>query len=199
MDYALIYTLAKKYHLKKYLEVGTYIGESINILVDICDKCYSLTAPLDAEYSMTRFCKKFNMPNYSDRLTHHPKIVQFHANSFTFDFDKIEKDIDLYFIDAEHTYNGVYNDTKKIFKHKKENSFVVWHDIKSSMDRERGMTLAIRDVLGSDFENFYCCDNSSCGIYIPKKFQKDFPLHEWKYEEGGALYTYDVSIEVGKS
>ena len=115
LDYALLYILAKKYGLKKYLEIGTYIGESINILTDLCDRCYSITAPLDAPYSMKGLCQVTNMPNYSDRLIKSPKITQFHENSHTFDFHRIERDIDLYFIDAEHSYNGVYLDTKHVF------------------------------------------------------------------------------------
>ena len=67
------------------------------------------------------------------------------------------------------------------------------------MDKERGMTLAIKDVLGEDFKNFYCVDNNNCGVYIPSKYQKDFPLHEWKYGEKEILYTYDTKLIVRKA
>ena len=38
LDYAFIYSIARRYNCRKYLEIGTYIGESINVLTDICDE-----------------------------------------------------------------------------------------------------------------------------------------------------------------
>ena len=53
------------------------------------------------------------MPNYSGRLAYSDKIKHFYVNSQTFDFETINDEIDLYFIDGDHSYEGVYNDTKK--------------------------------------------------------------------------------------
>ena len=197
LDYALLYILAKKYRLKKYMEIGTYIGGSINIMADICDVCYSVTAPPDAPFSADSMCKKLNMPNFTDRLTRADNIIQFHANSYDFNFNQIEKDIDIYFIDAEHSYNAVYTDTANVFAHKKQDAFVVWHDIKGDIDRQRGLTLAVKDAIGNEFDNFYCVDNNLCGVYIPPKYQSDFPLHEWKYSKDDILYTYKTELTVG--
>lgn len=44
LDYAFIKMVAKVFDRKVYLKIGTYIGESINSVIDLCDKCYSVTA-----------------------------------------------------------------------------------------------------------------------------------------------------------
>lgn len=45
LDYMFLKAVVEKYRCKNYLEIGTYIGESINILTDYCEKLYSITAP----------------------------------------------------------------------------------------------------------------------------------------------------------
>ncbi len=44
-DYVLIRAIAQRYKVQNYLEIGTYIGESIKSVSDICRKCHSLTIP----------------------------------------------------------------------------------------------------------------------------------------------------------
>jgi len=196
LDYLFLREVARLIDCKVYLEIGTYIGESINILTDICDVLYSITAPLDSEYSGRCWCKTYNMPDYSERLTNNKKIQHFYCDSKTFDFNIIEQKADLYFIDGDHSYEGVYSDTKKVFETRDENSIVIWHDFKMALEYRTSVVKAVRDVLGSDFENVYVTDNNICGIYIPEYLKECFKIYEKKYEENRRLYTYDTALSL---
>lgn len=196
LDYAFLKILAERFRCKTYLEIGTYIGESINVLTDCCEKLYSITAPMESWYSMREWCRAAEIPDYSERLTYSDKITHFFSDSKEFDYNQIDKVIDLYFIDGDHSYSGVYADTKNIFERKKEDAIVVWHDFrKGGFTYNEDVICAVKDVLGSAFQNVYVTDRNMCGVYLPEKIQKNFILKEMKYEENAELYTYDVVLK----
>ena len=199
MDYAFLLILAKKLNLKTYLEIGTYIGTSINIMSSICERCYGITAPIGATYSMREWCRARNIPDYSSALTQKDNIRMFYANSREFDFSLINDDIDLFFIDGDHSYNGVFCDTINIFKIKKESAIVVWHDF-SQKDNGDDVILAVKDAIGNEFDNVYVTDNNICGIYLPEQLKNIFPktVREFKDSQNQELYVYDVEIKPSK-
>lgn len=199
LDYAFLKMVAQVARVKEYLEVGTYIGESINILTDCCEKLYSVTADKDDTYSMKNFCRRYNIPDYSERLAQNEKIVHYYGDSKKFDFSKHASTVDLYFIDGDHSYMGVYNDTKNIFQHKRKDAIVIWHDFKMADNKYRvGIVKAVSDALGDEFKNVYVTNNNICGIYIPEnRFDEfGFQMREMKYEENAPLYTYDVNFDM---
>lgn len=197
LDYVFIRAIALKFGLKKYLEIGTYIGESLKCVSDICEVCHSVTAPKGSVASLTGWLKSMNQPDFTDRLAQDENVVHHYCeDSKTFDYSNIKDDIDLYFIDADNDYVGVYWDTKNVFSHRKADSFVIWHDIKGG-DGLRGGVVAIKHVLKEEFKNVFCVDNNLCGIYIPPKYQKAFALHTWEYKtEDEPLYVYETLIRV---
>lgn len=198
LDYAFIRALAMKYKAKKYLEIGTYIGESLKAVSDICKQCYSITAPKGAPYAMTNICKESNFPDYTDRLANDFNVTHFYCDSKMFDWNQVPKDIDLYFIDGDHSYRGVYCDTKNAFAHKPEDAIVVWHDFKNANPSviTSEVATAVKDAIGdNEFENVYCVDHNMCGVYLPPKYQKDFSLRSCKYtDEPQTLYYYDTEL-----
>lgn len=194
LDYVFLVRVAEMFGCKGYLEIGTYIGESINVLSDYCEKLYSVTAPPDSCYGMIHFCKYYDIPHYSERLAYSDKITHYYVDSKCFDFSKVAEDVDLYFIDGDHSYGGVYNDTKNIFATKKEDAIVVWHDFKRLSLYRPEVIHAVKDALGAEFDNVYVTNNNICGIYIPKKYQNVFKCREWKYQEGAPLRTYDCIL-----
>lgn len=197
LDYAFIRKIVEIFECKKYLEIGTYIGESINILTDICDKLYSITAPADAPFSPSNAAKRLNIPDYGNRLCYASNIEHYYTDSKKFDFEVLPKDIDIFFIDGDHSYAGVFSDTKNIFKIKKEDAIVIWHDFKTSGNKYRDDVIrAVADALGDEFKRVYVTDNNLCGIYLPDKFKDAFELKKVQYEVNAPLYVYNVSIEV---
>ena len=125
-----------------------------------------------------------------------------YGDSKEFNFKSIKESIDLYFIDADHSYTGVYNDTKNVFDSKKEDSFVIWHDFKVTSWKYCGIAApAVKEVLGEKFKNVYLVDNrqNMCGIYIPEKYQSDFEYHEIYYsEERQPMWAYEMEVKVHK-
>lgn len=196
LDYMFLKQIAIKSGSREYLEIGTYIGESINILTDCCEKLYSVTLPI--ECAKKYYDEQFKMRNYVGRLVNHEKVTTYYTDSSQFDFSKHADTVDLYFIDGDHRYEAVYNDTKNIFLNKKENAIVVWHDFKYTDTRYKaGVVNAVHDVLGDAFDNVYVTDNNACGIYIPPNRIDEFGfiMHEGIYEENAPLYTYDVTLD----
>lgn len=170
LDYAFLKAIITRLELKNYLEIGTYIGESINVVSEVCEKCYSITADKNAPYSMKNWCKQYNRPDFSERLTYANNITHFYENSQEFDYNKIKEHIDLYFNDGDHSYEGIKRDTEKVFASKKEDAIVVWHDFKEIREYNHTTIKAIYDVLGEEFQNVYAINNNICGIYIPEKY-----------------------------
>jgi len=193
LDYMFLKEVAIKSGSRVYLEVGTYIGESINILTDCCEKLYSVTLPI--EDVKKQFGTLRNM-NFIGQLVKDQKITSYYMDSRQFDFSKHADTVDLYFIDGDHSYEGVYSDTRNIFKYKKDDAIVVWHDFKYTDARYKPTVInAVYDALGNEFANVYVTDNNACGIYIPPKRMNEFEfvMQECQCEE--PLYTYDVTLK----
>ncbi len=202
LDYAFLRAIVMKYHLKKYLEIGTYIGESLKAISDLCQKCYSITVPNDSTYSMTRTCKKANFPDYSGRLADDMNVQHFYCDSKKFEWSQVPQDIDLYFIDGDHSYRGVFFDTRNVFTHKKADSIVIWHDFKNANlgVAHSEVAVAVKDAIGEAFDNVYCVDNNMCGIYLPPKYQSDLILRSQRYTESQQdMYVYEVSLRCLKN
>ncbi len=169
-DYALIKGLARKFKECRYLEIGTWFGESIVNVADIAKECISLSlsdkelqqqGATKEEISIQRIFSK-NLSN----------VIHIKHNSRTFDFSSIGK-FDLIFIDGDHSYEGVKKDTENAFSVlKNDNSIIVWHDYSNLT----GNTILWRVFAGildgcpkEKLQNLYHVSNTMCAIYINKK------------------------------
>lgn len=196
LDYAFLKALCEKYHCKNYLEIGSFIGESINILTDCCEKLYSVTEEVGESDPVFKWYKRRNLPYYGGRLMNNEKIIPFYTDSKKFDFSQVKEEIDLFFIDGDHSYEGVYADTQNIFNVRKDDAIVVWHDFRGDEFQLREEVVnAVKDALGDKFKNVYVTNSNLCGIYLPDIYIKDFVMRELKYEENAVLYTYDVLLK----
>jgi len=191
LDYSLLRGLIIKYKLKTYLEIGTYIGDSLTVVADLVKTCYSISVSEEHPAHMKNWCKEHHINDYTNKLVIADNIVQFQEDSKYFDYSKVKEKIDLFFIDGDHSYSGVFLDSIKIFDILDvENSFVIWHDCRTAMGANLEVIEAIYDAIGKYFNNFFIFDNCMCGIYIPDKYISDFIMAQ----SSDPLITYKISL-----
>lgn len=170
-DMALLVKLAKSMDGCSYFEIGTWRGESVVNVATVAKTCYTLNLSDEA-------MRQLGMPEDYIRLTgffsnQKQNITQLRGNSFEYDFGALNKKFDLIFIDGDHHYESVKNDTEKVFKHLvHENSIVVWHDYARNPETIRYDVLAgILDGLPKHLQpNLYHVGNTLSAICINKKF-----------------------------
>lgn len=169
LDLLLLKSLAKG---KNYFEIGTWRGESASNVAEVCNTCHSLNL---SEEEM----KSMNLPQeYIDLhflfSKDNPKIKQLRGNSFNFDFSPYHNKMDVVFVDGDHHYDGVKNDTSIAFKLlKDENSIIVWHDYgRSPNDIRWDVLRGIYEGTPSDKrKNLYRVQNTLCAIYYPSEIK----------------------------
>jgi len=99
-------------------------------------------------------------------------ITEILHNSHTFDFNELGQKFDLIFVDGDHSYEGVLNDTRKIFNLRKDNtSVIVWHDYGISTETVRHSVLkAILDGIPAENHKYlYHVSNTMCAVYIENR------------------------------
>ena len=176
-DYALLKGLARKFQECRYLEIGTWFGESLVNIASVAKECVSISVS-DEELQQMGETKEeiFVQRMFSKNLSN---VKHIKHNSQTFDFSSIDK-FDLIFIDADHSYKGVKKDTENAFKVlKNENSIIVWHDYSNLT----GNAIKWREFSGildgcpkENLENLFHVSNTMCAIYINKKIRgKEIP------------------------
>lgn len=170
-DLALLKSLAKGYKECQYLEIGTWRGESILNVLKATSDCtsLSLSAP---QMAALNFPKEFIDQNRIF-IDDDKAITSIYANSLEFDFSSVDKKFDLIFVDGDHSYHAVKNDTSKVFSLlKDENSIIIWHDYAFNPERIRYSVLAgILDGCSESKRKYlYHVSNTMCAIYTKKSY-----------------------------
>ncbi len=171
----MLKSLAKKFDACSYLEIGSLRGESLACVADVAIDCTSVTLS-DQEM------RDFNFDEGYIRVhgvfsKGKDNITTYRHNSQTFDFASLNKKFDLIFVDGDHTYNGVLQDTKNVFKLlKDEHSIIVWHDYGFDVEKVRHEVLcAILDGTPEEYHsNLYHVSNTICAIFTRGKFETSF-------------------------
>lgn len=166
-DIALLKGLAKKYQECSYLEIGSWRGESISNVADVARECVSVTLSTKEMRSMNWPEDFIRVHGFFSKEKQNIKTIE--ANSHTFDFKSLNKKFDLIFVDGDHTYKGVLNDTRKVFELRKDqNSIIVWHDYGFGVENVRYSVLeGILDGIPlENHRNLYHVSNTMCVIYM---------------------------------
>lgn len=199
LDYAFLRALILKFGLKNYLEIGTFIGESISSLSDLTEKCYSISLP--NEYMVGWFAQ-FNKENFGKYFSLSKKnVTHYECDSKNFDYRNIKEDIDLVYIDGDHSYNGICIDTKKIFEFiNLESTIVVWHDFKNGSQLYNIETVsAIFTTLDKNLhKNIFEVSDNMCCVYLPQKYINSFNLFHGSNEKD-VLFSYKTTISCKKN
>ena len=190
-DYYFLCLIAKAINASKYFETGTWVGLSAyNIANNLSRNAeiYSLDIPPDhPEITM------YNIPEeifscYSKGL----KNVHFlKSDSMNFDYTPYKKQFDLVFIDGNHTFRYVKNDTKIALELiKDENSVIVWHDYILGGEMNKEVLAGMLDALPENsHKHIYSLYQSNLAVYSKKyNFEKKF-FDKWNIPKTKFIVT----------
>ncbi len=167
-DLALLKKLAGRIPQCSYFEIGTWRGESVANVASVAEDCYTLNLSgkemqekgLGQRYiDLHRF--------YSKDL---PNVSHLEGNTLSFDFQSLNRKFDLIFIDGDHRYEMVKNDTGKVFDHLvHDKSVVVWHDYARNPETIRHEVLAgiMEGCPETAHRHLFHVAHTLCAVYIP--------------------------------
>lgn len=125
MDMMFVVAAAKLKGSKHIFEFGTYMGRTTCGLASISDDVEVITLNLPAEED----------PRYGPYLgrliqesPYRDRIKQLFSDSREFDTVPYASSMDYIFVDADHSYEGVKNDSIKAFEMLKPGGIIMWHD-----------------------------------------------------------------------
>jgi hypothetical protein len=114
---------------RKIFEVGTFTGETTLLMAANTDadcKVFSLDLPL---CDITPVDQGGYLPgSFFHGNPLEKKITQLHGRSESFDFSAYAKSMDLIFIDGDHRYDFVKQDTENALKMITPGGLIVWDD-----------------------------------------------------------------------
>lgn len=183
-DIILLKSLSKKIPKCSYFEIGTWRGESVVNVSETAKECFTLN--LSEKDILAEGLPQKYADLHGILSKERKNITHVFGNTLTYDFAALGKKFDLIFIDGNHNYKFVKNDTEKVFSHLvHKDSVVVWHDYASNPEKVRFDVLAgILDGLPKEkHANLYHVSNSLCAIYYPERLESksfDFPIHPSK-------------------
>ncbi len=139
-DLYVICALIKYLHPKNIFEFGTHDGAStFQFAVNADDSAIIHTIELDKDSFYSRFKNRYTghrSPTEIDtEVGRHfrdtvqaKKIRQLRGDSYHYDFEPFFKNMDLIFIDGEHSFKYVERDTANGFKMLSDKGIIIWHD-----------------------------------------------------------------------
>ncbi|SCB42587.1 Predicted O-methyltransferase YrrM [Bradyrhizobium shewense] len=125
MDMMFVVAAAKLRNAKRIFEFGTYMGRTTCGLASISKevKVFTLNLPPNEDQRYGPYIGRLIQDSpYKNR------IEQLFSDSRRFDTTNYAASMDYIFVDADHSYEGIRNDTLKAFEMLKPGGMVVWHD-----------------------------------------------------------------------
>ncbi len=174
-DLALLKGLAKRISNCMYFEIGTWRGESAANVASVAKQCVTLNLP-DQEMLMMGLDKNY-VESHRFFSKEVKNIIHIQANSQTFDYSSLNQKFDLIFIDGDHHYESVKNDTANAFKLlKDENSIIVWHDYGNNpSDIRWDVFRGVLDGTAADnLKHLYRVSNTLCAIYTTQALNAQY-------------------------
>ena len=175
-DLALLRLLARRFPQGRYLEMGSWRGESLANVSTLVKEVISMSFS-DADMRVAGMSESAVKSShfFSKNLPNHTRIEH---NTQTYDFSALQGTCDLIFVDADHHHKGVSVDTRNAFTLLRDDkSIIVWHDY--GLGYEAVNWEVLRGILdGSTTEqrkHVYHVSNTLCAIYLPQPVRASFP------------------------
>ena len=169
-DIALLKLLARRFNNCNYFEIGTWRGESAINVAQVAEKCFTLNL---SDEEMKKIGASDMMIRQQEFFSKNcATIIHLKGNSTSFDYSSLNMKFDLIFIDGDHHYDFVKNDTEKVFTHLvHDSSVVVWHDYAVIPGQVRYEVMAgILDGLPDNAHPYlYYVDHTISAVYIRDK------------------------------
>ncbi len=124
-DYLVLHCLIKKYKPKTIFEIGTNMGTGTCIIKNAYPEAAVFTLDLPTELAHVSLQHPIS-EGKGDRVGFKCDLpfVQLRGDSTTFDYTKYP--CEAYYIDAEHTLENVYKETKGVLKNQPK--IIIYHD-----------------------------------------------------------------------
>ena len=124
-DMVYVCGMASAVNAKRIFEFGTYRGQTTCGLATLCKDAQIYTLNLAPDHD-PRYAPYIGM--YIAKSPDRDRITQIYHDSRTFDTTPYRESMDYIFIDGDHSYEGVKNDTEKALQLLKPGGVIVWHD-----------------------------------------------------------------------
>jgi hypothetical protein len=186
-DMALLTGIASGIKDCAYFEIGTWRGESVANLARVAKECYTLCLP-DEEMRKRKMDEDMIRMHgmFSKDL---PSVTHLKGDSRVFDFSSLKKKFDLVFIDGDHHYDFLLQDTRNVLQYLvHEKSIVVWHDYGNNPEDIRFEVLAaILDGTSKELHSrIYHVGHTKCAVLMNREMASEkphFPVWpEWYFE-----------------
>ncbi len=195
MNSVFLKALAIKFNLSTYLEIGTFIGESIDAVSDVIKKCYTISMPND---NLNILLKKMDKNNFRRYFSCDKENVAHYEEDFeTFDLSEINDNIDLIYINGNCEYKKTYLHTKKIFSVIDiNNTIVVWNDMETNGENKFDTINAIFNAVSSKFHSMiYLVGYNNCIVYVPDKY-----IEEFDFKKNPCIfYSYSTILHTNRN
>lgn len=142
---------------RRVLEIGTMVGKTaVNIAHNLPEDGHVYTLDLPEQrckHDLGKYVRE------NEDVSH--KITLLCGDSREFDFSPYYDDVDLMFIDGNHTYEYVLSDSENAVRCVRSGGFIVWHDFDYT---QLASTTAIIEVCNEHGLCLACIDSTKLAI-----------------------------------
>jgi len=192
-DYYFLCRIARALGVKKYFEIGTWVGLSAYNMAENAGKeveIFSLDIPFDHPD-----IKQFNIPKeifgrFSKKC---PNIKHLKADSMKFDFVPYQKQFELVFVDGNHSFDYVKKDSKNALGLlKNDSSVIAWHDYILGGELNRNVLCGILEgIPESGHKHLIYLSQSNMALYSKSFNFKGGKTDEWSLPD--TVFEFKIS------
>ncbi|WP_216679318.1 class I SAM-dependent methyltransferase [Hymenobacter siberiensis] len=175
-DLLLLRALARRVPGCRYLEIGTWRGESAANVAEVAAEVFTLNLS-DEEIRALGLPERYiELHGFFSKPL--PNVRHLHGNSATYDFAALGGPFDMIFIDGDHRYEAVRTDTRRVFEYLVgPNTIVVWHDASRQPGEPRWEVLAglLDGLPAAATGQLVQVENTLCALYSPTLLPAQVP------------------------